>query len=50
VKAIDDFDYLVINEQLEEAVRMFSGIILAARARERRDFRGTPLPTKVLNV
>lgn len=49
MKAIDDFDYLIVNEQLGEAVRLFSGIILATRAKGRRGYTGAPLPGMVSN-
>lgn len=42
--AMNDFDFLIINEHLDEAVSMFAGVILATRARDRRSFIGTPVP------
>ena len=45
--AMDDFDYLIVNEHLDEAVSMFEGIILSTRSRDRRGFAGTPLPDVV---
>lgn len=44
MSVIADFDYLIVNENVEEATRMFEAIILAIRAGDRRGFAGKPLP------
>jgi guanylate kinase len=44
--AMDQFEYLIVNEQIDEATRMFEAIILAQRAKERRHINGAPLAWK----
>ncbi len=43
------FDYVVVNDQLDKAVRMFESIILAERARQRRDFNGLDLDASLIS-
>jgi len=43
-----DFNYLIVNEELDEAVRMFESVVLAERAKSRRHFNGKDIQTKVL--
>lgn len=42
---IDTYDYLVINDRLEEAVESLRSIIIAERCRRRRSRNGHPLQT-----
>lgn len=37
---MDSFEYIIVNEKLDEAVRMFESVILAERAKSRRDING----------
>jgi guanylate kinase len=41
--AIDTYQYLIINDRLEEAVESLRSIIIAERSRQRRDRCGLPL-------
>ena len=41
--AADAYDYLVVNDQLDEAVRTLTAIIVAERARRRRRADGRPV-------
>lgn len=43
MQSVHLFDYVIVNDQLDIAVRMFESIILAERARQRRDFNGRVL-------
>ncbi len=43
IKAISMYDYVVVNDDLDQAVTMLSAIIIAERCRSRRDADGTPL-------
>ncbi len=43
MKDADRYDYLIVNDRLEEAVRVMTAIILAERSRQRRDPDGTPV-------
>lgn len=40
--AAERYDYLVVNDQLGEAVKMLGSIIIAERARSRRQIDGSP--------
>ena len=42
------YDYLVINEVVDEAVDMLRAVILAERCRKRRSSQGSPLPLSLL--
>jgi guanylate kinase len=48
LRALGDFDYLIVNEKLDEAVQMFESVILAERAKSHRHFSGKDIQTKVL--
>ncbi len=50
LRSLGEFDYLIVNDKLDEAVRMFESIILAERAKNHRHFSGTEIQTKVLFV
>ncbi len=41
---ISRYDHLIVNDQLDEAIEMVKGVILAERSRGRRTFSGLPLP------
>jgi guanylate kinase len=41
--AADQYDYLVVNDQLEEAAEGLAAIIIAERARARRRPTGEPV-------
>ncbi len=41
--AVSAYDYLIVNDRLEEAVESLCSIIIAERSRQRRDRRGAPL-------
>jgi len=41
--ASDEYDFLVVNDRLEEAETMLRAIVLAERSRTRRDIHGKPL-------
>ncbi|MFO7761619.1 MAG: guanylate kinase [Desulfobia sp.] len=43
MKDADYYDYIIINDQIEEAVRVLTAIIVAERSRQRRDPEGKPL-------
>ena len=43
MKDIGLYDYVVMNDDLHSAARMLEAIILAMRAKNRRDLSGTPL-------
>ncbi|MGD9949957.1 MAG: guanylate kinase [Desulfobulbus sp.] len=38
--AVDDYDYVIVNDKLDEAVESLRSIIIAERCRQRRDRRG----------
>jgi len=40
---VDDYDYVIVNDKLEEAVESLCSIIIAERSRQRRDRRGVPM-------
>lgn len=40
MKAMDHFEYVIVNEAVADAVRMFEAVILAERARSRRHITG----------
>jgi guanylate kinase len=40
---VDNYDYVVINDDLDSAARMLEAIILAMRAKNRRHLSGAPL-------
>ncbi|MBM9605227.1 guanylate kinase [Desulfopila inferna] len=44
MQAINEFEYVIINEKIDEAARMFEAVILAQRSRDRRHITGSPLP------
>ncbi|HKJ64390.1 MAG TPA: guanylate kinase [Desulfopila sp.] len=46
--AIDEFEYLIVNDDKDEAARMFESVILAERARGRRHLDGGQLRPEVL--
>jgi guanylate kinase len=41
--AADEYDYLVINDQFDDAIRTLSAVIIAERSRNRRTSAGLPL-------
>lgn len=41
--AMDEFEYCIVNETVDEAVRLFEAVILAERARGRRGLNGAGL-------
>jgi len=43
MKAMDEYDYLIVNDEIEIAVKMFESVILAERAKSGRGFNGTLL-------
>ena len=43
MQAIENYQYLIVNEHLEEAARVLESIILAERARMRRLPSGLPV-------
>lgn len=43
MRSMRDFTYLIVNERVEDAVSMFVAVILAERARDRRDIHGKAL-------
>lgn len=43
IKAVDYYDYLIINDRLEEAVQVMTAVILAERSRQRRSPDGKPI-------
>ncbi len=46
--AIDEFEFLIVNQDMDEAVRMFESVILAERARGRRRIDGVDIRLEVL--
>ena len=50
LRSLREFDYLIVNEDLDEAVRMFESIILAERAKSHRHFTGKAIQTKVFSA
>lgn len=40
MEAISEYEYLIVNDELDEAVRMFEAIILAERSKDRRRING----------
>jgi guanylate kinase len=47
LRALEEFDYLIVNEKLDDAVRMFESVILAERAKSHRHFTGKDIQKKV---
>ncbi len=43
LSAATEYEYLIINDRLEQAVAILSSIIIAERSRKRRNFSGMPL-------
>lgn len=43
MEAMDRYEYIVINDQVEDAVKMFEAVILAERSKARRNLNGTLL-------
>ncbi len=43
------YDYIVVNDLIEDAVDMLRAIILAERSRKKRSITGTPLPISLLS-
>jgi len=43
MKSIDDYDYVIVNDRVEQAVEILKSIIIAERSRTRRDLSGEPL-------
>lgn len=41
--AVGDYDYLIVNDRLDEAVDILRSIVIAERCRRRRDTNGTSL-------
>ena len=50
LRSLGEFDYLIVNEDLGKAVRMFESIILAERAKGHRHFTGKAINTKVFSA
>jgi guanylate kinase len=44
---ISRYDHLIVNDELDEAIEMVKGVILAERSRGRRAFSGFPLPETI---
>lgn len=40
---VDEYDYVIVNDKLDEAVESLCSIIIAERSRQRRDRRGIPM-------
>ncbi len=43
MKAVDDYQYLIVNDRLEEAVESLRSIFIAERSRQRRSLSGEPV-------
>lgn len=43
MNAVDEYDYLIVNDKIEDAVRMMEAVILAERAKNRKGIDGNPL-------
>ncbi|KPK26017.1 MAG: guanylate kinase [Desulfobacterales bacterium SG8_35_2] len=43
MKSMDQYDYVIINDSLDEAVEILKSIIIAERSRDRRSLSGAPL-------
>jgi guanylate kinase len=43
MKSIDDYDYVIVNDTVEQAVEVLKSIIIAERSRTRRGLSGEPL-------
>lgn len=43
MKSIDKYDYLIVNDTVEQAVEVLRAIIIAERSRHRRNISGEPL-------
>ncbi|MGW8287064.1 MAG: guanylate kinase [Desulfobulbales bacterium] len=43
MKSIDQYDYVIINDTIAEAVKVLKSIIIAERSKKRRDLSGAPL-------
>ena len=50
LRSFGKFDYLIVNNKLDEAVRMFESVVLAERAKSHRHYNGHDINTKVLIV
>jgi len=46
--AMDEYEYLIINDRLDEAIRMFEAVILAERAKSKRDISGLSITIEAL--
>lgn len=47
LESADQYDYLIVNNDLQEAEKLLSAIILAERARSRRGLAGDPVSIKL---
>jgi len=43
MKSIDQYDYIIVNDTVADAVKVLKSIIIAERSRTRRDLHGMPL-------
>jgi len=43
MRAVNRYDYVIVNDHVEEAVMMLKAIIFAERAKDRRNIRGEQL-------
>jgi guanylate kinase len=43
MKSISQYDYVIINDTIAEAVKVLKSIIIAERSKKRRDLSGAPL-------
>jgi guanylate kinase len=43
MKSISQYDYVIINDTIAEAVKILKSIIIAERSKKRRDLSGAPL-------
>ncbi len=44
MRALDEYEYLIVNDTIADAVSMLKAVVLAERARSRRGLNGKPLP------
>jgi guanylate kinase len=43
MKSITQYDYIIVNDTIAEAVEILKSVIIAERSRKRRDLSGAPL-------
>jgi len=43
MKSIGNYDYVIVNDTVEQAVEILKSIIIAERSRKRRGLSGEPL-------